>query len=121
MKEQLRAIVSEPIQLNEIVPFQNVKKLYRACLNTTLIDQRGATPVTNVLNSMGGWPVVESNWNEAAWNWEQAVAASRANGYSVSYLLSFSVSTDNRNSTRRIIRVRNVQWPIKLLVFITMR
>lgn len=108
MNEQLRAIVNEPIDTNEIIPFQNVKRLYQACFNTALIDERGEAPVVNILNSMGGWPVVQgASWNEAAWTWQEAVADSRANGYSVSYLLSFSVSTDNRDSTKRIIRVRN--------------
>lgn len=105
MREQLREIVSEPITAGEIVPFQNVKKLYQACSNTALIDQLGTAPVLNALNSMGGWPVVNTAWNENAWTWQGSVASSRQFGYSVSYLLSFSVSTDNRDSTKRVIRV----------------
>ena len=114
LKEQLRVIITEPIQADEIEPFQNVKKLYQACFNTATIEERGTIPVDNVLTAMGGWPVVlaQGNWNENDWSWQQSVAWSRSFGYSVSYFLSFSVSTDNKDTTKRIIRVsksRNFQ------------
>lgn len=107
LNEQLRVIINEPIKENEIAPFQNAKKLFKACYNTALVEQRGTTPVTNILTSMGGWPVVMpiAGWNEASWTWQQSVARSRENGYSVSYFLSFSVSSDNKDTTKRIIRV----------------
>lgn len=91
---------------NEIAPFQNAKRLYQACYNTDLIEDRGVAPVLNVLNSMGGWPVLQGAFWNTAWTWQNSVVNSRTYGYSVSYFLSFSVSTDNRNSTRRVIRVR---------------
>ena len=106
MKENLRVIISEEIQSSEIEPFKNVKTLYKACMNTDVIDGLGTTPFTTVLNQMGGWPtVVGDAWNEAAWTWQGAAVLSRNFGYSVSYFLSFSVSTDNKDSTKRIIRV----------------
>lgn len=116
LKEQLRVIVSEPIQTSEIEPFQNFKKLYQACFDTALIEERGVAPVLNALNAMGGWPVVVgSTWNPDTWTWQQSVINSRTNGYSVSYFLSFSVSTDSKDTTRRIIRVRMRMNQIKPL------
>lgn len=107
LNEQLRVLINVPIKTDEIAPFQNVKKLYKACFNTDLIEERGMTPVLNILNDMGGWPVVMSNaWDTTnIWSWEKSVEFSKINGYSVSYFLSFSVSTDNKDTTRRIIRV----------------
>lgn len=106
MKDQLRVIVSEPIEAAEIESFKNVKRMYQACINTDLIESRGLVPVELVMNEMGRWPVVaRAAWEEDLWTWESSMAASRANGYSVSYLFSFSVSTDNRDSTKRIMRV----------------
>jgi hypothetical protein len=74
-------------------------------MNTDLIENRDTTPVANVLNAMGGWPVLDDNWSVPNWQWVDDIASSRANGYSVNYLLSFAVSTDNRVSTKRVIRV----------------
>jgi neprilysin len=105
LNEQLRVIINEPSKDEDIEPFKNVKKLYKACFNTDLIESRGITPVTNVLNAMGGWPVISTTWNEGSWTWQQSVFRSKENGYSVSNFLSFSVSTDNKDTTKRIIRV----------------
>lgn len=118
MKEHLRIIVNEPIAENEIVPFQMVKNVYKSCLNTALIDQRAMTPVLAVQDSMGGWPVVKgSSWIAETFTWQGSVANARRNGYSVSNFLSFSVSTDNKRTTIRIVRVifssyqKAIQWP----------
>lgn len=105
LNDQLRVIINEPIQTSDIAPFQNAKSLFKACSNTAAIEALGVTPVTNKLTAMGGWPVLLPTWVEASWNWQQSVANSRSNGYSVSYFLSFSVSTDNKDTTKRIIRV----------------
>lgn len=104
LKEQLRIIVTEPIVDSEIQPFKDVKLLYQACMNTALLDTRG---FSHVLAAIGGWPAVAGDsWVGTAWTWQQSVVNSKTSGYSLSYFHSFSVSTDNKNTTRRIIRVR---------------
>lgn len=111
MKQQLRVIVEEPIVDNEIEPFQNVKRLYRSCLNTEEINALDSAPVLAVFANMGGWPVVVGEtWIADTWTWQQAVADARASGYSVNNFLSFSVSTDNKETTKRIIRVRSLNF-----------
>lgn len=104
--EQLRVIATEPSAINEIQPFKDVKALYQACMNVDAIESLDMTQFDALVAEMGGWPVVlGSVWNEAVWTWEQSVFSSRIYGYSVSNILSFSVTADNRDSTRRIIRV----------------
>lgn len=104
--EQLRVIATEPSSVNEIQPFKDVKALYQACMNVDAIESLDMIRFDAVVAEMGGWPVVlGSGWNEALWTWEQFVFRSRIYGYSVSNILSFSVTADNRDSTRRIIRV----------------
>lgn len=106
MREQLRLIIQEPIEDSEIEPFKNAKRLFRACMNTGVIDSLGKAPLETVLNSMGGWPILlDTFWNEGDWTWQGSAVAARANGFSVSSILSFAVSTDNKDSTKRIIRV----------------
>lgn len=106
LKDQLRVIVQEESQSGEIEPFQNVKRLYRACMNTDLIDAQGSTAVRNAIDNMGGWPVLETNWDPTnQWTWQRSVQLSREYGYSVSNFMSVSVSTDNKNSSRRVIKI----------------
>lgn len=61
-----------------------------------------------MLRRLGGWPVLDGDsWNERAFSWEQSVYKFRSAGYSVDYFLDFSISVDVKNSTKRIIDVRN--------------
>lgn len=63
-------------------------------------------PLIDIHKSLGGWPVVEGeNWDESQWSWTKSVKDFRARGYSADYILDFSVGTDLKNSTRRIIDV----------------
>lgn len=76
-------------------------------LFSALIEERGLTPLTDIHDSLGGWPVVKGDsWDESTWTWQQSVKEFRKRGYSTDYILDFSVGTDLKNSTRRIIDVR---------------
>lgn len=106
MMDHLRIIANEAILPSEIQPFQNLKKLNRACLNLASIESLGVAPVTNKTNNMGGWPIlIPVAWDGSQWTWENTIAALRDNGYSVSSIFSFSVITDPENSLRRTARV----------------
>lgn len=62
---------------------------------------------------MGGWPVVKGNsWDEKSWTWQQSVKEFRKRGYSTDYIFDFSVGTDLKNSTHRIIDVRNLRYQL---------
>ncbi|CAH1130598.1 unnamed protein product [Ceutorhynchus assimilis] len=104
LQEQLRSMIEEPIQPNEPKPFQLTKKLYRACMNKTLIEADGLTSMHKILKELGGWPVLEAeNWNEGEFDWRNSVYKFRKVGYSVDYFIDFSVGIDVKNSTKRII------------------
>ncbi|XP_050295817.1 neprilysin-2 isoform X1 [Anthonomus grandis grandis] len=104
LQEQLRSMIEEPIQPNEPKPFQLTKKLYRACMNKTLIEKDGLKTIHRILKDLGGWPALEGeNWREGDFDWRESVYKFRRAGYSVDYFLDFSVGIDVKNSTKRII------------------
>lgn len=103
---QLRKLVEEPVQANEIVPFQNVKTLYNVCMNTSQAEFRGIQPLLDVLQQLGGWPVIGQDWSFFEWTWENFFAGSKRKGFGVSSLFAFEVDTDFMDTTRRTITVR---------------
>lgn len=106
LEEQMREILDEPIRDDEIKPFKDVKKFYRACSNISLVEDLGVHPVTNVLDAIGGWPVVRGrSWNKRDWNWQKSVISSHLHGYSVNNFLSMSVRPDHVNSLKRVVQV----------------
>ncbi|XP_059147245.1 neprilysin-1-like [Physella acuta] len=55
--------------LYEAVP----KTFYAACVNTDLIDERGAKPFLDLISTVGGFPVINSLWSESDFNMEDLV------------------------------------------------
>ncbi|KAF7279498.1 hypothetical protein GWI33_007175 [Rhynchophorus ferrugineus] len=104
LQEQLRSMIEEPIQPNEPKPFQLTKKLYRACMNKTLIEEEGLTNINRILKQLGGWPVIDGDqWFDGDFDWRESVYKFRKLGYSVDYFIDFSVGIDVKNSTKRVI------------------
>ena len=71
------------------------------------IEDRGLMPLIDMQEKIGGWPMVKGDeWDKSEWIWQDAVKTLRQLGFSTDYLIDFSVETDLKNSTRRIIDVR---------------
>lgn len=117
-------MIEEPVKADEPKPFQLTKKLYRACMNKTIIEADGRIRVLQtlytvahkrllglktmklILKQLGGWPALEGpRWNDGDFDWRQSVYKFRTAGYSVDYFIDFSVGIDVKNSTKRIIDV----------------
>ena len=73
-------------------------------MNREKIEEQGVAPVLKVLKDMGGWPVLEGDdWDKDKFNWFDMVYRFRDFGYSVDYLVDFSVDTDLKNSSWRVL------------------
>lgn len=108
MMDHLRIIINEEVDPLEILPFQNLKNLNKACLNLDKIEELGTAPILDKITELGGWPVTlpsSAVWDDSEWTWENVTAKLRSHGYSVSSIFSFSVITDPQNSLRRTARV----------------
>ncbi|XP_072930429.1 neprilysin-2 [Epargyreus clarus] len=104
LQEQIRSLLDEPVTEDEPKPFVLAKTLFQACMNRTAIEARGVQPLLDMLERLGGWPVLDGDrWDERTFSWEESVYRFRSAGYSVDYFIDFSVSVDVKNSTRRII------------------
>ena len=103
LEEQLRDILESNVTDDESKVFQQARDQYRACMNLPKLEEIGLAPVNEILQKFGGWPVLQDDWNEDAFDWEQLVYIFRENGYSTDYLFDFSIATDLKNSTWRTI------------------
>lgn len=106
VQEQLREIINEDEQPNESKPFLLAKRLNKACLNKTIIEQRGIKPLADMLESFGGWPVVKADlWSADTFDWLEMVKKFRQTGLETSIIFSFAVTTNLKNSTARVLDV----------------
>ena len=69
------------------------------------IEKMGLEPLQDMLKTLGGWPVLEENWDETKFSWIDSTYRLRRNGYSTDYLIDFSIVTDSKNSSWRLIDI----------------
>jgi len=104
LNEQVRGLLEGDIEAAEPKPFQMAKSVFQSCMNKERIEERGFTPLKSMLKRMGGWPLLEgASWDQDGFKWYEMVYKFRDMGYSVDYFVDFSVTTDLKNSSWRIL------------------
>jgi hypothetical protein len=62
--------------------------------------------IKEILITLGGWPVISENWDEASWTWQKTVKDLEVKGFPTNYIFEISISPDQKNTSRRTLGVR---------------
>lgn len=115
-EEKLQRLLLEPIRRRGPDSAERkVKEFYRSCINIQEIDKLGSSPMTEVIDSCGGWDLVGAPPSAAGWETPGAPQRPdfnellyRTQGvYSTAVFFSLTVNVDDKNSSRNAIRVGN--------------
>ncbi|MEO2044064.1 MAG: hypothetical protein ABGX43_05635 [Nitrospinaceae bacterium] len=72
-----------------------------------IIETRKEVPLLKLLESLGGWPVLQGdNWNAVAFDWQETVAKLRE--FNNDILVAVWVGPDGKESDEYIVQVRNL-------------
>ena len=83
-------------------PYQLAKSYFQSCMDKDTLEEIGVTPLQEILQRIGGWPVtMGDSWVGTNFHWFEMVYKFREIGFSVDYLVDFSVSVDPKNSSWR--------------------
>ncbi|CAB1414219.1 unnamed protein product [Pleuronectes platessa] len=113
-EEKLQHLLLEPVRRRGPNSAERkVKEFYRSCVNIQEIDKLGSDPMTEVIDSCGGWDLVGAPSGAAGWESEGAPQRPdfdellyRTQGvYSTAVFFSLTVNVDDKNSSRNAIRV----------------
>ncbi|XP_061774816.1 endothelin-converting enzyme-like 1 [Nerophis ophidion] len=113
-EEKLHRILMDPVRRREPDSAERkVKEFYRSCVNIKEIDKLGSDPMTEVIDSCGGWDLVGAPAGAAGWEKEGAPQRPdfnellyRTQGvYSTAVFFSLTVNVDDKNSSRNAIRI----------------
>lgn len=73
LRHQLRRKRRElELQKLELEPGEaevKARNLFLSCMNYKILEKRGIEPILNLAKSLGGWPVLEPNWDESKFDW----------------------------------------------------
>lgn len=107
VRDRMQGIMEEPEQEFDKRSLILTKKFYKACMNTTAIDERGLKLMKDSLRQIGGWPVLEgSNWIEKDFDWKSVTYKLRELGFEFEFFITMDIVPDKTNPSSRIISVR---------------
>ncbi|KAL7034178.1 hypothetical protein ACKWTF_007877 [Chironomus riparius] len=73
LKDQLRRLFTRKIVDDEIEPYKMVKRLFTSCMDVDDADKRGVEPFRKLIDAVGGWPMLDGDWDEKAWDLEDSI------------------------------------------------
>ncbi|XP_033934658.1 endothelin-converting enzyme-like 1 [Pseudochaenichthys georgianus] len=113
-EEKMERLLLEPIRRQGVDSAERkVKDFYRSCVNMQEIDKLGSDPMTEVIDSCGGWDMSGAPPKTPGWEREGAPQRPdfnellyRTQGvYSTAVFFSLTVNVDDKNSSRNAIRI----------------
>ncbi|XP_011548063.3 neprilysin-4 [Plutella xylostella] len=78
------------------------KYLFKSCMNYDILKERGHQPLLDLLNLLGGWPILDPNWNSTDFDWLELMAKLRL--FNNDILISEWVGPDIKNSNEFVIQ-----------------
>lgn len=78
------------------------KNLFQSCMNYDQIEKRNVEPLLELLESLGGWPLLDKNWDEKNFDWLELVANLRR--FNNDILIMQYVGADIHNSNLNVIQ-----------------
>lgn len=80
-----------------------VRNFYTSCLNTKLIEERGAKPIHEFIEKLGSWDI-EDDFDENSWDWSKTLRQIHAE-YPAEIFFTIDVDVDPKNKKKNIITV----------------
>lgn len=99
---QLKDLLEKPTSEKDTDATLKAKRFYMSCINETVIDERDLKPAFDLLQELGGWPVI-GMWQEDTFDLIELLATLRL--YNNKILVDQWVGPDDKNSDVNIIQL----------------
>ncbi|XP_035217912.1 endothelin-converting enzyme 1-like [Stegodyphus dumicola] len=109
-KHILRVILERKLDGDQCDFIRQMKTFYDSCTNEKSIKETGIKSLMEILEELGGWPVIEGeNWNSSFFNWID-VRSRLPEVDAKDNLLTLSVVADPRNNSFQILQMNKMPW-----------
>jgi len=84
--------------------YKQIRTHYKSCMNIDKLEEKGIQPLLDVLDELGGWPVLKGeSWDAESFNWWTWVHKVNKVGLGIDGIVTFSMGADDKNSSWRVI------------------
>ncbi|KAK3730118.1 hypothetical protein QZH41_013745 [Actinostola sp. cb2023] len=103
-----RLLTDKSLKKSPSTAIHLAKTFYDSCLNIDRLNELKAAPLHKIITEIGGWNISENStgriWNEKGFNFEETLKKVHLK-FRTSVFFSFDVDTDDKNSSRNIIKI----------------
>jgi neprilysin len=110
--------INESFYLNdendEIEAFKLSKNLYKACMDLESIKSRGIEPLQEIMDELGGWPVVKGDeWDENLISWQKVTEIANKKGFFYNFPVIFSTMQNTaKNPSQLMLQIASAKLPL---------
>lgn len=106
LANDLKNILEQNNDARDPQPLNTARDMFKACMNTRAIQNLGLKPLTDALESYGGWPITSAAGIHEGirFDWK-VVTASIRKFYRISYLISVYNDLDNYDTKKNSIYI----------------
>lgn len=86
--------------------------LFQGCIDEGARERQGLNPLKNILNSFGGWPIIDPQWTNTSYEWYKHVAAMRRT-LGAEAIISVYVSELTMGSPKYLLSIEMPQFGVE--------
>lgn len=99
-----RALLDSKETEDDFESYKQIRSHYKACMNFDKLEELGIQPVLNVLDELGGWPVLQGEaWKAEDFNWWTWAHKVNKIGLGIDGIVTFSLGADDKNASWRVL------------------
>ncbi|CAF1253776.1 unnamed protein product [Adineta steineri] len=93
-----------PNDIKEPKAIMNARNLYHSCINEQHIEDEGNDLILSLINNeFGGWPIMQSSWDDSNFNISNLLLKVRKYNYNI--IFGIGTSIDDTNSTEYVLTI----------------
>ena len=73
-------------------------------------DKAGLKDLKELIQSIGGWPIIDSNWDAENYHWEDAYAKVNELIHPLPFPIGLTVIPDYTNTSQNILMVKFIKY-----------
>ena len=106
LNARLRNILEADSKDNEPAVFSSVRKLYASCMDLDLLDKEGSRMILQVIEDLGGWPVLQGEyWDPDKFDWQKVAGKASQLGLGRSCIVSVNIHASHNSSSQLMIQI----------------
>uniref|UniRef100_A0A1W7RA38 Neprilysin n=1 Tax=Hadrurus spadix TaxID=141984 RepID=A0A1W7RA38_9SCOR len=101
---RMKNLLETPSRPSDPRHWLKAKRFYKACMDSDTREKYDNVYFVEVINRLGGWPILKNDcWNEDTFEWILSWKRMLEMGYNRNILVTVSVASDMKNTSRKMI------------------